>query len=42
MARAGFRHAVMAAYPTELTTDLPEHAFLPVITQTVNSQQQPS
>lgn len=29
MARAGFRHAVMAAYPTELTTNLPEHAFLP-------------
>jgi len=24
----GFRHAVMAAYPKELTTDIPEHSFL--------------
>jgi len=24
----GFRHAVMAAYPTEVTTDIPEHAHL--------------
>ena len=24
----GFRHAVMAAYPLELTTDIPEHAWL--------------
>ena len=24
----GFRHAVMAAYPSELTTHIPEHAFL--------------
>ena len=23
-----FRHAVMAAYPTEKTTNIPEHAFL--------------
>ena len=23
-----FRHAVMAAYPLELTTDIPEHAWL--------------
>ena len=23
-----FRHAVMAAYPRELTTDIPEHSFL--------------
>ena len=23
-----FRHAVMAAYPAELTTNIPEHAFL--------------
>ena len=23
-----FRHAVMAAYPAELTTDIPEHSFL--------------
>ena len=28
MNRRGFRHAVMAAYPAELTTHLPEHAFL--------------
>ena len=24
----GFRHAVMAAYPLELTTHIPEHAWL--------------
>ena len=23
-----FRHAVMASYPRELTTDIPEHSFL--------------
>ena len=28
MTARGFRHAVMAAYPRELTTHLPEHAFL--------------
>jgi hypothetical protein len=28
MTARGFRHAVMAAYPAELTTHLPEHAFL--------------
>lgn len=28
MNRNGFRHAVMAAYPAELTTDIPEHAHL--------------
>ena len=28
MTTRGFRHAVMAAYPGELTTHLPEHAFL--------------
>jgi len=28
MTARGFRHAVMARYPAELTTHLPEHAFL--------------
>ena len=28
MTSRGFRHAVMAAYPRELTTHIPEHAFL--------------
>ena len=28
MTSNGFRHAVMAPYPTELTTDIPEHAWL--------------
>jgi len=28
MTRNGFRHAVMGTYPSELTTHLPEHAFL--------------
>ena len=28
MNKNGHRHAVMAAYPNELTTDIPEHAFL--------------
>ena len=27
----GFRHAVMAAYPAELTTHIPEHAWLGTI-----------
>ena len=28
MIKNQFRHAVMAAYPAELTTDIPEHSFL--------------
>ena len=28
MTSNGFRHAVMAPYPLEVTTDVPEHAFL--------------
>ena len=28
MTNNGFRHAVMAPYPMEVTTDIPEHAFL--------------
>ena len=28
MTNNGFRHAVMGAYPDEVTTDIPEHAFL--------------
>ena len=28
MTANGFRHAVMGPYPDEVTTDIPEHAFL--------------
>ena len=28
MTANGFRHAVMGPYPSEVTTDIPEHAFL--------------